>query len=195
MAARCVVVLLAALLLSTAAHALPLSYDESVDGDLDGSNLLALGVGTNSVSGTFCDGFLVADCDQDFDSFLFLLPASGALTKISLAFTLDNRGASIPGAAYAILPFTVGEAVSFLDPSPALLFTTDLPIMSVDAVRFSQTTLSCGCFPGDSWFASYQLQLDVTAPANVPTPGSFTLLLLAGSALWRHRHRTAQITG
>jgi hypothetical protein len=186
-----IVLLLISVLLSATAYALPLSYDESVDGDLDGNNMLPLDVGTNSIIGTLCDGFL--DCGQDFDTFLFLLPPDGALTQISLAFTLDNWGASIPGAAYVILPFTVGESVSFLlDPSPALLFATYIPILSVDPVRFSHTTLSCGCLDDDGWFASYELQMEVTASTDVPTPGTFGLLLLAGTALWRHRQWAAE---
>jgi hypothetical protein len=177
---------------SAQVYAWQLSYDESVDGDLDGSNLLQLGVGTNIVSGTICNGSGVASCPQDFDfdTFSFLLPSDGALTKISMAFTLDNWGAAFPGALYAIFPFTLEEPVYFPEPSPELLFTTYFPILSVDPVTFSHTTLMCGCFPGDVWFASYQLQLEVTQ--NVPAPGSFALLLLAAMALWLHRQRAAQ---
>ena len=76
------------LLSSFTANAIPLSYDEGVDGDIAFSTL-SLDIGVNTVAGTISCPSGGAGCD--FDKFDALLPTNGLLESIELNL-LDGAG-------------------------------------------------------------------------------------------------------
>jgi hypothetical protein len=188
-------------LLSGAAAAAPLHYDESVSGDLPRAptDAFLFDVGANTISGNTYLFVLEPGCQHfcvDFDSFAFVLPERVQLAGISLSFTLAADNVSKAQADYLLcaglhgdqgscLARLLGEqTVSYLDPSPVGVdFGMTLPLAG--AATYTIYANSLGIAPIDptlpeGWSADYTWTFRVAA---IPGPGSLPLMITALLAL------------
>jgi len=124
-----------------AANATPITYAESVSGDLQAlcpCNVFAFDLGVNSVSGTSFQNTSLNI--SDFDSFAFFIPVGAQLTKVTYSFiatfsgggtggTAADRFVLDEGNAFPIAPFISDEIVNFMAASPVSLFSA-LPLDS-----------------------------------------------------------------
>lgn len=177
-----------------AATAAPISYNESIDGDLAvGGTLpvLALGVGANTVSGsTGSAGSL-----PDFDSFAFAVASGTELFGIRLEL-VDAVG-SFTSASWNLRP---GNVVNTADPNPPLALVEAL---SPGSYAYGGAPLQAGTYHfvardfrwsgGPPAFGDYTFTLTVrdSAVQAVPEPGALALaglaLAAAGAAARRGR--------
>lgn len=201
----CSLMMVGAWLISARALALPLSYSESVSGDIAfPAAAFVLDAGANSIAGT--THFSVNSpggprFDTDFDSFAFTVPSSLQLSGITLAFA--TRGLNVSGANLELRLCRAITACS-LDPnellgsatvdlfggSPfAIDFGWSLPLL---AGTYSLIVSGIGIGIADvssaqaSWFADYAWTLAVQGVAE---PNALWLLGLGlgGLAVVRRR--------
>lgn len=183
---------LAAGLLAAAlpAGAVPLAYDEAVDGDLP-ENIalptLQLGLGSNTIKGSqFFSG--IGQPTGDFDSFFFIVPVGMQLTSVSFLSQLTGSvGGNLPSLyvdtfidTYPNPVVMAHEKVNVLDPSQPLAdsFDTGMPLGPGKYLLFEGQL--GGIFAGQSANWDYTWTLAV---ATVPEPASLALVMLAlGSA-------------
>jgi hypothetical protein len=154
--------------------ATPITYDESVSGDLLGyaggvKPHLILGSGANSVIGTFTSVNLPNVADDDMDSFYFTVAAGYALDSIVVDFALQDVGSGIIEAHSYMrtdLPFWEPYLYQWfsIPPSSLNLFDSALPL--------GRGTYDLGVgndfrilAPGDGQPVAYTLTLNVS-----PTP-------------------------
>lgn len=184
------IIFLAALLCFAAStYAMPISYDEIASGDLDGSQTLTLGVGSNTVTGTltFSNN---SSFPTDVDDFNFVVDLGDTLTAISMDIALLNIGSGsffIAGWGLNIGSSTLFEDV--LIPSTGVsLFSAAVPLSS-GTYAMINTGLTGSVSLGEFRIAAYTISLNVT---SVPEPGTLSLLALglAGIAYRLHRKPT-----
>lgn len=179
-----------------AAHAVPIAYDEALDGDLDGQ-VLGLDAGTNTVTGTMSlqsivsgDLFLQPLAIWDLDPFVIDVSAGQVLTSISLDATLFGDGFGLDfqffdGASTAdpmlaseafLISCCAGVSLS------ANLFTGALPL-SVGQYLWNPAQEPTFLFgtPGTLSGFDYTVTFNVSAldATAVPEPGAFSLFALA----------------
>lgn len=178
---------------STPAHATPLNYNESTDGDLPESApfpVLALGVGTNTVSGSsLLTTSSTAVTGKDFDSFEFTVPVGAQLTSIQYSSQVTN----------AVNPGLV-QFQEFLDVAPALTVISDEFIQVVPADPSAGATLSSGLPLDSGQYLLFQGQFEASLSENVtwdytwtltvvPEPSSLVLLAAGIGLLGKVRQR------
>ena len=176
------------------AGATPISYIESVSGDLAGFPTAAFqfGEGENTISGS--TGVHIGTCPHsicaDFDSFSFTVAAGSAVTAISFTYTLDAIESNTASSAWVLCsglppdqPACVQNllAVSHVDhfaapPGPNVFATLALPL---GEGTYTILEDSLGFFPSGpqgAWLADYTWTFDVV---TIPEPSSGSLVALA----------------
>jgi PEP-CTERM motif len=182
----------------TPAAATPISYSESVSGDLVAAlpapTVLTLDVGVNTVSGTT---HLLPDVDGD--SFAFSVPVGMVVTNVSFAFVRTRGGTAGQigfvldnGNTIFVPPVLAQQLVDLFGASPVVMFASGLPL---SAGTYGITTSSVS-EAGGGWTADYTWSLTVAPTAtSVPEPASVALLgsvlLGAGARRWRTRRKAA----
>jgi len=180
------------------AGASPISYTESVSGDLvsglPAPTVFTLDVGVNTVSGTSTFG----PTSSDFDSFAFDVPVGMQVTDISYAFvrtgtaTAGFTGFALDNGNPGAFPLLAQQIVNLFGASPVGMFATTLPlgagIYSVQNESLSRA--------GIDWTDDYTWSLTVTSTAaGVPEPASLVLLgsglVGAGARRWRTHRKAA----
>jgi hypothetical protein len=187
------------------ASATPISYQESVSGDLPDSlpappaAVFTLDVGANTLSGT--SHFSVSSngaFDFDLDSFAFIVPVGMKVTNISYAFTRGGN-ANAGRVDYelvlgnALVTDLGDDSVDLFAPSPKSMFGGAFPVSA--GTYGLQNSLLQEDPVGAGWTDNYTWSLTVArTDAPVPEPASLVLLgsglLGAGVRRWRAR-RTA----
>ena len=192
--------------ITTNAHAMPVTYDESIDGDIGNftnsgiiAQTLALGVGLNTVTGSIG----VTDDDTDDDPFFFTLAQGLEIVGISFAVTnveIQNDSFESLFANLNLTQFNssgfsfAGATFSLLDPTLPLVAMTMFdgeidPNIVLDAfVGFG------GSFSGDARFLiDYVVSVEVRELSEVPLPAAAWVFLagLGGLGVTRRRKKGA----
>ncbi|HEV7298630.1 MAG TPA: PEP-CTERM sorting domain-containing protein [Tepidisphaeraceae bacterium] len=170
---------LATLLSAAPVLAAPISYVESIDGDLPDSFLYAttftLDVGLNTVAGQF------GSDTSDYDAFGIIVPAG--LEVISGNVLLADTSNNLTSTTWLLYDGPADDASirEFIEaPSPG-------------STNFATTTLSAGRYTMYQQFltgygsANFTFSFDARQTAAVPEPTSLALLSLAGVALMARR--------
>ena len=156
------------------AAAVPITYVESIDGDLsvvDPLTVFTLDVGLNTVSGSFGS----TEQDTDFDSFAFIVPAglqvvSGGVELLDLTGDITSTQWSLFSGSTLV---GVGSLVQNLAPSsPGSAPLTVLPLGPGSYNMSHVVFFFAGTEPSNT--ASYQFTLDVQS--EVPEPATWALL-------------------
>jgi len=186
--------LLAGLAVAVTAGAFPLTYDESITGDLDFSSPpLAFDAGTNVINGRsafFHDPIGPTD-RTDSDSFRFTLPVGTWRVHTSYAFTLSNSGTTFAEATYRLEmppgPILGSTTINLFGASPVPLLQ-GLQALTEGTYSFTQDA-ACSCNEGQGWQSSYTLIFQVDP---IPEPESFFWALVAAGATIARVRRTAR---
>jgi hypothetical protein len=173
------------------AQAVPVNYDELVDGDLDGFGpfpVLPFDVGLNTVRGNF--GFTLPG-PTDWDSFAFSIPTGAELTgaALSLSDALGNVGSSTWRFRRGSMLWDTGvlrESIQTTSPGFAIFTTPPEP-----AGTYNVSHISFGIFvPGPTEnTANYEFSFRVD---TVPEPSTAALaagLLALGSGFLNRNKR------
>lgn len=191
-------IMLAGLLIPTAAQAAVINYDEVVDGDLPNSAfsieptaVFDLGIGKNTFSGEVT---LTSERDDlgndlsEYDSFGFNIPANSQLTSISIDTALLTADDTLGGTGYEILDSQKNVISSQIE--------SGVPIPTSDTSLLKSTLpLSSGTFflnnsylafrrlnipENYSSAAAYKLSFNVESKP-IPEPSSTLGLAVIGS--------------
>lgn len=165
------------------------NYDETNDGDLPDTSgtltVLELGVGINTVAGTF--GFL-PQTFPDFDNFGFKVPNGAHLVKITVSLS-DNIG-DVVDSDWVLRTGQIpdqGTFIAALQPSSPGSDTFD----GLLAAGF-YNLFQFGFNANPPAFADYVFALVIEADVGVPEPAP-AALLLAGAAAGLLRHRRGAV--
>ncbi|HEX3357503.1 MAG TPA: hypothetical protein VHS31_11075 [Tepidisphaeraceae bacterium] len=164
-------------LFASAVSAAPITYIESIDGDLpDGAPLttLTLDGGINTVSGTASATDFTT---SDFDSFAFTIPAGLQVTSAKV-ISPEKTGAS-NAIDWTLSVDNVPVEVVAL-PTPGAYVFTSAPL-SAGTYDLVMNQFGFDSFPVT---ADYSFIFNVT---TAPEPASLSLLALASAALLRRR--------
>ena len=181
---------------TTEVHAIPLSYNEATDGDIDGTPTFNLDVGVNTVTGTL--GITASPRTFETDPFNFLVPSNAILSAASMTFTfvqdLGNLGATTSSTVQPRIDGVLSDA-----PVAGSVFVVnnDVLIATPFTVTWPGISLAAGIHAfshgtgGAPFITDYQLSFTVDAlPAAVPEPTSLALFgagLIGLAAIRRRR--------
>jgi len=188
-----------ALLLTAAvapAAAAPITYSESVSGDLGASlpasSIFALDAGVNTVSGTLA---FTNTGGLEQDSFALSVPIGMQLTAISFAFATTLAGVTTAAEKFFLLdndnivsfPFLAFQTIDVLGASPFDAFTSALPL----GPGIYGMLDNGGHIDGAGFTTDYTWSLTVEPVTAVPEPVSLVLLGagLCGALVRRYRHQ------
>ena len=181
----CRIVLCGFLLVPMSSLAVPVSYDESSDGELSfvaSDTSLNLDTGINTVAGTIS---AVSEAAGDLDSFTFLVPMDASLTDLSLALGVPDIVGSVAQGEAEFTLEGVTETFSVLSAATLDLFNGVLPL-NEGSYELDQTRSVIG-FPFGtlaSWEVDYTWQLTVEASStSVPVPATLLLFGIGIAAL------------
>lgn len=191
-------IMLASLLIPTAAQAAVINYDEAVDGDLPNSvfsfeptPVFDLGIGENTFSGEMT---LTSERDSmfndlsDYDSFGFNVPNNTQLTSILIDTTLLTADDTLGGTGYEILD-SQRNVISSIFESNVPIPTTDTSLLnstlplSPGTFFLNNSYLAFGGFDipeNYSSTAAYKLSFNVESKP-IPEPSSTLGLAVIGS--------------
>lgn len=167
-----------------AANAVPIAYDEGVDGDLViNSSVLTLDFGVNTVSGTTSGSNSALGLDFDFFNALF--PANSFLHAISLNLTDAGGNGSF------VIRLEISEIANFSNKllqevvSSGGFFSFPFGLSGDDGFRIGLNSIPSFAIN------NYTISLDVRGVTTVPEPGTLALmgLGLAGLGLVSRRRR------
>lgn len=175
--------------------AAPLSYVESVSGDLPESSgfpVLMLGAGNNTVSGSqFFSA--IGGVSGDFDSFRFVVPTGMHLVSVKYAAQMTGTVGTLPSLYVDTfiddVPVTKAlahEKVNVLDPSQPLAdsFALGLPLGAGQYLLYEGQL--GGIFNNQS--ANWNYTWTLAVENDVPEPASMALVLPAlGTLAWVRR--------
>lgn len=175
---------------SAAVHAAPVSYSEFIDGDLPPFGalpVLALDVGTNTVSGRFGSN---SNGTHDADNFAFTVAAGFELAGIQVDLT-DAIG-NIVATTWALREGTswnAGTTLAIVNSLSPGSYSFGGPPLQAGSYNFTHLSYSAAGSPNQ---ADYAFRLTVRATNEIPEPGSLALIgaaLLAGSSAGVRRRR------
>lgn len=189
----------------------PLNYNESVSGDINGSQLMSLDVGTNTVTGALHSVFSQGTLSSDLDNFPIQVPVGSVLQSVSLTFAVTQQ---LPDTYSIFVQYMLQGAFPFptLDITPEIqLLSATSPIELFDAALplagglFSEglyyvTTNKQGvggpgptATYGGNW--TFTFTFEVTEVTQVPEPGTVGLFAtgLALFAAASRRRRRAHV--
>lgn len=170
-------------LLTAPAFAIPLTYDEDVDGDIvHFFTTFALDFGANTVSGTVTNvpGF------TDFDKFNATLPTGGILESVGLTLTQGAGGNGSFAITFEILDISFANQIVFQSVSSGgnFFFPVGQALASIGFVGLNSFPLGM--------VNDYTITLNVSGgPVAVTEPGVLVLLGagLLGAGLARRRRK------
>ena len=176
------------LAMTTAVGAMPLVYDEAVDGDIatvtGPSTLDPLDFGVNTVTGTV-NGTLIGR-GRDFDLFDVALPTSGILDSIHLFLSIGEDGNGLTPIDFA---FTLDSNLNVESP---LSFGSTLILVGLSGNNLTRVGLN-GFVPG--MVTDYIITFNVSVVPAVPVPAALPLfgtgLAVLGLIGWRRKRKTA----
>lgn len=165
---------------SSAVCAAPLTWEETADGDLEASRILAFGVGANTVAGNIflevADGELVG---ADIDPFQFTLPSGSELTSIAYTTT----GSATSTGVKSDFDVIVSGGLLFLIVQQTLdgvhsgtYFDGSMPLSDGPTYLSGYTTLDASGIPTYVNTMGYTLTYNVV---SVPLPATAWLFLSA----------------
>ena len=168
------------------AQAIPINYDESTDGDLDGTQLLDLDVGANTVIGTH--QATPGGAAGNFDSWNFVLGADLGISSITFDYEdpqgafnqFPNQGSfgiTAPGNVLIVF-FLYSRDFSYSDTFGPLIATGNY-LVELTGVFV---------FPSASWTAVFNV---VSTGQPVPEPGTLGLLGAGLLGLFVRRKKAA----
>ena len=177
-----------ALIATGVAQAVPINYDESTDGDLNGTQLLDLDVGANTVIGTH--QVTPAGAAGNFDSWNFVLGADLGIASIMFDYE-DPQGESNQYPNQGSFGITAPGnllLVSFLysgDFSYSETFVGPLVATGYYLVELTGDFV----YPSGSWTAVFNVV--GTGQNEVPEPGTLALLGAGLLGLFMRRKKAA----
>jgi hypothetical protein len=210
----CAAICLAVSLTATRSEALPIFYDETVDGDLSALTTITLGEGINTVLGTFgrfpTTGF-------ESDPFDFVIPTGHQLDRLEITFSNITYLGPITAGSLVFDDFSVqpnlrvggtGTFIGFADNCGSIgncnLINNGSPVASSIVATFFDTmpllagTYSYGMGSGSanaSIAATYNFhvsEVPSVPPSSVPEPGSLMLISTAIAAFGGMKLRRAR---
>ena len=170
------------------ALAVPVSYDEAIDGDLDvGSTTFELDFGSNTIAGTVSG--TTTDLGLDFDFFNLAFPDSSVIQSITLNLTNSEFGNGLFVNEFQgsgdFGAFTFFEFVSdggFFDFTDLVTQINDSGLSELEFVGFNGIP-----FPAAN---DYLITIDIGSTAvSVPAPAALSLLGLGLAGLGFARRR------
>ena len=181
----------------TLAVSAPLTYSETVNGELVGQNVGALAVGVNTVQGQVCGApagtsFLCSDSDP----FQFTLSPGLSLDQMLFSYVTTVTGSPINAHINYLFfdpTFSVSDFFS-VDPSPSQStaeFSAVLPSTTVGAYQLGNGVSldSCGAPAPCGFVTDYTWFIRVSQVSGVPEPSPLSLVAITlaafGIARWR----------
>ena len=162
------------------AFAAPVTYNESIDGDLSGSSwskLFIFGIGQHTISGNTGRNTLAVPSVRDFDGFRFIVPLPGYQVTAGSVTLVDTEGDLITAPWDLRLDSPAGPLVETFAPSvPGTHTLVNVPL-GVGHYHVSPHEQL-----GDLGWADYTFTFTV-----IPEPAGLSLLALGSLALLRRR--------
>ena len=179
------------------ANAVPLNYQEGIDGDLFSGSSLSFDFGTNTVQGSSSLDFEPpALITFDPDSFQFSLPSGGTLSSVTYSFDVGSSAnfQSVTGPIFGGF-VSPSVTIDLFGLSPVNLTPTS-PSASPQSVQqlndFALGSIDLEFPSSIDWSYIWTFEVVADQPVGVPEPASFALIaagLIGYAVLARRRRR------